>query len=310
MRDLTGRTDQAEIARRRQNMTVAAMAITAIVAIVTVVVGPWRGGREMSDIEGQAGSESVAAPPGVDGRGPHLIVSPASLPVAGGEVALILANPGDTQVSWSVTGMLERWSGSGWANHRQVTAGLNAEGPTGKLVSLEEDLVVPMIYIGVEPGRFSQPHWTRIEGIDPGWYRFTFGPASGLFQVGPASFAAARPVTAFAFDGEGVVRSGSEATLHLRVMPRKRLAGSFDPAEQVGDYTSAALVERLDTAQGPEEVSTVSTVSTRTEGADEPLSFALHLPALEPGVYRVSRETSVAGRVESLLWAAPLQTGS
>ena len=307
MRDLTGRTDQAEHARRRQNLAVAAMAIAAIVAIVTVVVGPWRGGREMSDIEGQARSESASAPPGVDPRGPHLIVNPASVPATGGDVALIMVNPGEEELTYGPLGTVQRWSGSTWAAHRQVTTGLGPEQPAGGLRGLDEELMVPMIAFGAPPGGFGRPLWTHIEGLDAGWYRFTFGTASGLFQVGPPSPPLPRPSTAFAFDTEGVVKSGSDGTLHLKVMPRERLRGSFDAAEQVGDYTSGALVERLDGTEGTVQPQRVAVETTATKGAGEPLSFSLRLPALEPGAYRISRETSIAGRIESLFWAAPLE---
>jgi hypothetical protein len=281
------------------------MAVTAIVAIVTVVVGPWRGGGEMPDIEGQANPELVVAPPGVDSRRPHLIVSPASVPAAGGDVALILANPGAEQVSFSVTGLLDRWDGSAWVNHRQVTAGLRAEAPAGKLVSLDEDLVVPLIYIGVEPGTFSRPHWTHVEGIEPGWYRFTFGTAAGLLQVGPRGAAPTRPTTAFAFDSEGVVRAGAEGTLNLSVMPRKRLRGAFDEEELVGHYLGKPRVERLD-GERWKPLAEGAVVSTEdSDGIAGP--FTVRLPALEAGVYRISRDTSIAGPIESLFWVAPLE---
>jgi hypothetical protein len=307
MRDLTGRTDQTEHAARRQNMAVAAMAVTAIVAIVTVVVGPWRGGGDMSGSEGAGNPESVAAapPPEVDTSRPHLIVSPAALPAGGGDVALILANPGAEQVSFSVTGTLERWESNAWANHRQVTAGLNAERPAGKLVSLDEDLVVPMVYIGVEPGGFSRPRWTHVEAIEPGWYRFSFGTASGLFQVGPPSTPLTRPTTAFAFDSEGVRPAGTVGALRLSVIPRKRLQGAFDEEKLVGRYISEPLVERLDSAQGSAGAEEAVTIETEDgDGVAGP--FSLRLPALEPGVYRISRESSIAGRIESLFWVAPL----
>jgi hypothetical protein len=303
MRDLTGRTDQTDHTGRRQNLAVATMAATALVAIVTVVVGPWRGGAEMSDSEAQSQPDQVVTPPPeVDTGRPHLIVSPATVPVAGGDVALIMANPGTEETGYGVLGLLERWNGSTWAGYRQVMISRTSQ-RTGKLHGLDEDLTIPLVFLSVGAGSFGRPGWTHVEGLAPGWYRFAFHSATGLLRVGgPPSTPLIRPTTAFAFS-EGVVQAGTEATLHLTVMPREHLRGSFDVAEQVGGYTSEPLVERMD----GERWSPVATDPVRVEDTDEVAApFTLSLPPLEAGVYRVSREASVAGRIESLFWAAPL----
>src|SRR5689334_22767870 len=79
---------------RREQMLVTAMAVVAIVAIVTVVVGPWRGEGDLSESATPAEPDLlVPQPPGIDTSQAHLIVSPGAVPAQGGEVAVILANP-------------------------------------------------------------------------------------------------------------------------------------------------------------------------------------------------------------------------
>ncbi|MCE0537547.1 hypothetical protein LWF15_18830 [Kineosporia rhizophila] len=291
---------------RREQVLVTAMAVVAIVAIVTVVVGPWRGEGDLSDSTTPAEPDlRVPRPPGIDTSQAHLIVSPGAVPAEGGEVAVILANPTTERVDFGVMGRLQRWDGATWHDHRQLTTGLSLDSPPGGLHSLQEELMVPAIALGAPAGSFGSPVWTRIGDVSPGWYRIQLGNSYGLIEVGGTpEHQVLRSSTAFGFEGDHVVEAAEPATLNLMVVPRGRLEGVFDPQEQVGDLTGEARIERMD--EGRWVVVPSDTLRTRDDEPQNGPNFVVELPALEKGLYRVSREATVAGRVESLFWALPL----
>ncbi|MBT0768256.1 hypothetical protein KIH74_04940 [Kineosporia sp. J2-2] len=285
-----------------------AMAVTAIVAIVTVVIGPWRGGSTMSDAEGTGSSEVVAPPPAGEPGRAHVAVSPSSVPV-GAEVALILVNPTGEDRSTGVAGTLQRWDGSHWSDHRRLTTGIGPDAPAGRLFPLDEDVIVPMVAFTAPPGGFAAPVWTRLEGVDAGWYRVVLGGASGIVQVGgEAARTLPRPATGIVFGGGGVLPAGQEGRLAFDTRRRDPRSGDFDPDRDVGEYTTRARVERYEGDRWVMVPSdTVLTIDSDVTADPGGAAWQLHLPVLEAGVYRVSREASVAARIEGLFWVLPLR---
>ncbi|GAB3282171.1 hypothetical protein [Kineosporia babensis] len=297
------RTNPANTSRRQQ-ILMTAMAVTAIVAIVTVVVGPWRGGDVNQDVTPGRPELLVPQPPETDTSRPHIIVRPQTVPVDGADVALILANPTPEEAFFGVSGLLQRWNGSTWSDHRQVVTGTGPDQSPGRLHSLDEQVIVPMIALSAPARGFAQPVWTHVQDIDAGWYRFKFNTATGIFQVSDTpSEKIVRSTTPIGFSGISVVQAGSAAKLELEAFPRTPISGSFDLDQHVGDYTSTARIERLD---GDRWVVIPSDTVQTVNGTPANGSFVVQLPELETGVYRVSREASVAGRVESLFWSLPL----
>ncbi|MDP9829142.1 hypothetical protein [Kineosporia succinea] len=295
-------TDEMDTTRR-QHVLAAAMAVAAIVTIITVVVGPWRG-RPVPESTGGSAMSEPAPPPG-DTRGAHLIVSPASVPL-GADVALILANPGRTETSFGPSGTLERWQGGSWRPFRQVTTSLGANQPAGGLHDLDEEIMVPAIALVAGARSFGEPVWTSVQGVDAGWYRFGLGGAHGIVRVGaPDSSTITRPSGEVVLGGTTVVEAGTPGELSLSPQLREPGSGVQPPIEEVvGRYTSGARVERLE--DGRWETLPSDTIGTADAVVDSPTTFGVSVPALEPGVYRVGRDTSGAGTAEALFWAQPL----
>ncbi|GLY31909.1 hypothetical protein [Kineosporia sp. NBRC 101731] len=258
----------------------------------------------MSDATTNPALSEPGPPPG-DTSGPHLIVSPASVaPEA--DIALILANPGTTDVTFGPLGRLDRWDGTGWQEFRQITTGLGPLRPAGGVKALDDEIMVPAIALVARPGSFADPVWTSLQGVDAGWYRLTLGSATGIVQVGgPDGFTVERPTTEVTFDGTTVVEAGSAAVLTLEAQLRDPVGRNFDQDEHLGRYTSTARVERHD----GERWVAVPSATIRTIDSDlssEETSFQVHLPVLAEGLYRVARDASVAGAVEALFWVEPL----
>ena len=234
----------------------------------------------------------------------HLVVSPDAVPAQGGELALIMVNPGTDPMDYGPSGRLQRWDGSTWTDHRQLTTSLGPDQPAGGLHDLDVELMMPAIALSAPGHGFGAPVWTRVQGVSPGWYRVQLGTATGLFEVGGTPSAdVTRPGTPIAFTGTTVVPAGKASSLLLEARPRNPRAGSFDRDEQVGRFTAPARVERRD---GVRWVLVPSDTLRTRDGKEAGGPFAVRLPDLDAGVYRVSREASAAGRVESLFWVVPL----
>ncbi|GAA3640819.1 hypothetical protein GCM10022223_70050 [Kineosporia mesophila] len=258
----------------------------------------------MSDVPTNPALSQPGPPPG-DTSGPHLIVSPASAS-PGADIALILANPGTTDVSFGPLGRLDRWNGTGWQEFRQVTTGLGPLRPAGGVKALDDEIMVPAIALIARPGSFADPVWTSLQGVEAGWYRFTLGGATGIVQVGgPDGSTLTRPTTDVTFDGTTVVEAGSGRVLTLQARLRDPVGRNFDQDEHLGRYTSMARVERLDGERWVAVPSdTIRTIDSDLSSVET--SFQVHLPGLGEGVYRVGRDASVAGAVEGLFWVEAL----
>jgi hypothetical protein len=140
-----------------------------------------------------------AVPPAVDPGRPHIALSPASVPRAGGVVNLTVVNPTATEVSFTYQGGLERWNGTAWTLYRFFYA--SAGGLSGG--GLYDDPTTASLpewarngySFGAPPYRSAIELHVPLPELQPGYYRFTLGlgkngtesagTAIGLLQVRP-----------------------------------------------------------------------------------------------------------------------------
>ncbi len=237
-----------------------------------------------------------AAPPPVDKNMGHLIVTPSVLPPEGGEVTLIAADPTRSDTTYGVNGTVDRWDDGTWQFHGGFTSSPASWGGTGAIYPGEPNPPTRQIGLRVRDDGYGALEWLTVTGLSAGWYRIGHGTMYGLLEVRPgaAKPPEMRPTGPAFLVAARTVRPG-QAT-DLRLDPTAR-GGGVPPGMR-----GQVLVEKL---VGSGWVALTSVTARDRPGKTAYTSdFDVSLPALDPGVHRVTRD-STAGTVTGVFWVLP-----
>lgn len=303
-------------ARRRRRVRLEASA-AALAAIVTVGgIGWLTGSLPLVNGPSNRGVRSVGpvpSPPPVDVRGPHIVLTPSALPPSGGDIALIVANPGSSLLNFGLTGKLDRWDGSRWMPYRTFDTAPTSWASTGSLHGLGESVAVLSIGLGAAAHGYGPAEWVRVSGLPVGYYRLSQGGASGVLEIREASAAPVplRAPGAGFLEISGTALPGTPTILpgtptEIRPLPIQRGASS---ATGLGALTGPARLERLEGREWVPIAALAVEDHPKVVIGDES-EFVVRLPALELGIYRLSRHASAAGDLYGLLWVLPRLTPS
>jgi hypothetical protein len=275
-------------ARRRRNSRraggAAGLAVLALAGITFAL--PWN-----------RNARPDMAPPSVDREAAHLIVTPAVLPPAGGEVALIAANPTRSDTVYGVNGTVDRWDGQVWRFYGGFTTSPTSWGGAGTITPGDPDPPHRSVGLSAPAGGYGPLEWLAVNDVSAGWYRIGHGSMYGLLEVRPDAEKPpqVRPGGPAFLVTSQTVRSGQPTD--LRSVPTVRDGGALP------SMRGNVLVEKL---VGSRWVAlTAVTADDRPDrivtNTDE---FVVPLPALDTGVHRITRD-STAGTLSGVFWVLP-----
>ncbi len=284
---------RARIAQRRRRN--GSMALAAVAALV---VGLGVDGLLTGPDPREVNVASSRIPPPVDARRPHLVFGPAHVSQSGSEVALSVANPTDKDVRYGVGGTVDRWNGSRWLPFRYfVPANAGWDG-AGRLDPLTGGGLVFQVAVTARAHLNGPVWWVAVRGLTSGFYRFTNDGIPGVLEVSdrssvyPPTLPGSGPILRVARG----VESGEEAD--LAVSPEVTNGQNAVAAgTTLGRLTGAVTLERQD-ARGWAPLASLAA----GPASGQRLNFIVHLPALQPGFYRLSRASTLAGNIRGVFW--------
>ena len=174
-------------ARRRRNSRFAAgaagLAVLAVAGISFAL--PWNRNARPDTV-----------PASVDRDAVHLIVTPAVVPPAGGEVALIAANPTRSDTMYGVSGTVDRWGGHTWRFYGGFTSSPASWGGSGAILPGDPNPPTRTIGLNARAGGYGPLEWHTVNDLSAGWYRIGHdtrdkagkrGVMYGLLEVRPGA---------------------------------------------------------------------------------------------------------------------------
>ena len=270
----------------------------ALAAVAALVVGLGMDGLVTRPDHREVNVASSRVPPPVDARRPHLVFGPAHVSQSGGEVALSVDNPTDKDVRYGVGGTVDRWNGFRWVPFCYfVPANAGWDG-AGRLHPLAGGGLVFQVAVTARAHLTGPVWWVAIRGLTSGFYRFTNDGIPGVLEISDRS--PAHPPTLP--DSGPILRikqgieSGEEAD--LAVSPEVTNGENAVAAgTTLGRLTGAVTLERQD-ARGWAPLASLAAEPAQGQR----LNFIVHLPALQPGFYRLSRTSTLAGNIRGVFW--------
>ncbi|MGW4940842.1 hypothetical protein ACWEOZ_04530 [Actinoplanes sp. NPDC004185] len=277
------------VARRRNNRRLAAGAagLTVLALAGISFALPWN-----------RNARPDMVPPSVDRDAVHLIVTPAVVPPAGGEVALIAANPTPTQAMYGVNGTVDRWDGHTWQFYGGFASSLDFWGGSGAILPGDPNPPTRTIGLTARGGGYGPLEWLTISNLPAGWYRIGHGTMYGLLEVRPDADKPpqVRPTVPAFLVTSPTVRSGQLTDLRAHATVR---GGKDAPPSTRGRVPVEKLVgSRWVT------LATVATDDRPDEIVGNTGEFVVLLPALDTGVHRITRD-STAGTLSGVFWVLP-----
>ena len=160
---------------RRRSGRGAALAVVVALAGATALVG-CAGDDPSPEAEAPA---SEAVPPAVDRTAAHLWLSAEQVPPEGGDLAVVLVDPGRSGDTWGVAADVDRWDGAGWERLDRARVCMDFWDCVGQIggVDAVED-------IGLTAAPVGPLTWLRTGALDPGWYRLTQTSDEGTVAAG------------------------------------------------------------------------------------------------------------------------------
>jgi hypothetical protein len=230
-------------------------------------------------------------------------LSTRSVPTSGGDVVVILHNSGTEQFSYGVGSQIDRWDGASWTIARKIELCLDFWHCAGTLRPADQPLMVRMIGLSVGPGKWGDPLFARIEGLEPGWYRFGKG---GEFEVTdhPEPSAPIGDVHAYRLSVKPAVLPESGGTLRITNNPPND-GGIQDPVQQEAQLFPGATLQRW-TGSTWTLVPSTSALELRSPAPDEVNGNIWEKRAdvgpLAPGSYRILRHLLDGTEVMGVFW--------
>jgi hypothetical protein len=298
---LAASVERLALARRRRTRVLAAVSSAVAVTALAGGVSMYNGiGGESSpapaalspvpDIGVPRSASPV--PSAVDRSAPYLMVSPSVLPPQGGEVALVVVNPTATDMGvFGVNGTLERWTGTAWTPSGGFVSSLDFWGGAGSLFRQGEGASAPAIGLSGPASGVGALQWVKVAGLAPGTYRLGQGGAYGVLEIteGAASAPMLRPT-------ESVILTTTAA---IPAMTARELRSTATEPRGSGVVTRTwSPTASLQTWTGGrwQELRTLQVDDSPAEPVGNVHEFAVTLPPLPAGTYRLLREaTSPAG---------------
>jgi hypothetical protein len=163
--------------RRNRRTGVAAALGVLLVAGGLSVNGlanrPVSGGQTAASVQDQDGP-LTPAPPAVDAKRPHLVISPSTLPRSGGLLTVTTVNPTARSVTHSYVGILDRWNGSAWTPYRQVLISYTTTpSKPSKMYPVNQELTILAIGITAPAHGSGMARHLRLPTLPSGFYRLT-----------------------------------------------------------------------------------------------------------------------------------------
>ncbi len=253
---------------------------------------------------GQGGHRASAAPAPVRASEPHLVIVPAALPLAGGEVALIAANPSPSPRTYGISGTVDRWNGHVWKSFRTFDSGLASSGYVGSLRSSNDGSAMSIGLDAAAHG-YGPVQWVRVGSLGPGQYRFRNEAGAGVLTISAAAAPApsARPGGAAVLQGPDVVAASTAGTTTWAPAIVND-QGLNHVRRDLGRLTGPVHLTRLVGRTWLDEA-TVPLAKLPAAPASPPLAFALHLPSLPAGPNHLDVATSRGPHLQAVFWALP-----
>jgi hypothetical protein len=273
----------------------------ALVLAAASCSSPSHAGVRVAGAASPASSPPAQSPPASElpnpASGHGLLISPTVVPESGGNLVFAVLNAAPDPAVYGVDGELDQWVDNGWQPFRAFAGAVNFWVFNGGLAPAGSPAMAPAIGLGTNNG-VGALEWLHIDAIPAGWYRLRQGGGAGVFAVQAGSFPT--PWGAAADHLPGLLASPAVITTGARVLDVVAMGGDGAQNTVVGAPAGQLSVDRWTPGPAGSGGSWTPVAALTVDKHPQPANdgageFAVDLPALDPGTYRVSGDFPALG---------------
>lgn len=295
---------------RRAGLAAAALVLVAVGALGAAALGGSRSGPPVVD---QVPATPTPSPPPTDAA-VTMLLSPQPAPRAGGPLAVVVVNRSERDFSYGVAGDLEVWTDGRWERFGQYGTSLTSWHGLGRVVQGQDSMAVNDILLVAGAGKSGSLEWIDLPPLSPGWYRFTRDDIEDRDRVGSAILRVSEDtdgpqLTApgdgpvLDINGPGALEPGAHELRYVLTAPQQN-RGEDIPDLRGSMATTATLEVWRDS-----EWRTVAELDVDMDPGEprgNVYEWAVQLPDLDAGPYRLVQNSNTAGPVVGHFWVTDL----
>lgn len=310
--DVSLREVQQRADRRRtlHRVTVAAAALVVVVGTAGVLVLGQPGSAPVVDDAGP-----TASSPPLDEGPVTMLLSPAPFPASGGPLALTVVNRSAQDFSYGVDGQLDKWEDGAWQPVGRFASALTSWHGIGQVEGGDEPVFKNDIRLSALPRTAGPLEWLSLPRLEPGWYRFTRSSVDDEQRVAAAILRVSEDAEGpeLTAPGDGPVLNLEPAALEpgahrlrFALTAPEQNRGEDIPDLRASMAQMADLEAWVDSTW--KEVAELEVDMNPTEPRGNLYEWAVRLPNLDAGAYRLVQDSNTAGPVVGHFWITELLT--
>jgi hypothetical protein len=246
-----------------------------------------------------------STPPAADSPAGHgLVISPTAVPESGGNLVFAVLDDDPDPAVFGVDGELDRWVDNRWQPCRSFAAAVSFWAFDGELAPAGSPALAPAIGLATDHG-VGPLEWLHLDSTPAGWYRLRQGGGAAVFGVQAGSFAT--PWDDGTDHLPGLVAEPAVIAAGAQVLDIVAMGGDGQQNTVIGAPAGPVEVQRWsDTVSTWTPVADLAVDAHPEPAVDGAGEFAVDLPALPPGSYRLTAQYPALGELTGpLLVTAP-----